>query len=197
MSERNPEDILKELEDDKNRPFDRASILWKVAHGYEKRGHGEKAQRARIEAKAFDLRTEKEQRNKSFPGYFQPWWAISEEQIAEVREFFDEKALSHLANKASTVSNPIHAARFADVAWDFAIRKDPEVAKLAIRKYMDCADLYCAIGWGPDFGAAMKRLALRAILSSKCSLLKEAKDPTPRASSGCLCTPQTPPPYPP
>jgi hypothetical protein len=98
MTERAPEDILKELEDDiTNHRFDRADVLWKVVQGYDKRGDEEKAERARIEARAFELRTK--QRNKVFPGYFQPWWTSSEEQVAEARWFFDEEALSYLAGK--------------------------------------------------------------------------------------------------
>lgn len=175
MTEQSPEDILRKLEDDTtNHHFDRAGGLWKVVQAYEKRGDEEKSEKARIEARTFELRTK--QRNKVFPGYFQPWWASSEEEIAEAQEFFNKEALSYLADKAGTVSNPIHAARFADVVWDLAVPKNPAMAKLAIQKYLDCTDLYHVNGWGTDFGDAIKRAATLAATIHDAELLSAVKE---------------------
>lgn len=101
--------------------------------------------------------------------------AFSEGQTAPPRGFFDEEKLNYLAERARTVSNSIHAARFADVVWDLATSKNPEMARLAIRKYLDCANLYRANKWGTDFGDAIKRAAELANMIRDLDLLATVK----------------------
>jgi hypothetical protein len=176
MSERSPEDLLEELENDvasRRFRFDRARVLREVAEGYEHNGDEDAAEKARIEAAAFELHTR--QKNKAFPGYFQPM-TVLEGQTKPARDFFDEDKLNYLAERARTVSNPIHAARFADVVWDLSTSRNPEMARLAIRKYLYCADLYRANGWGTDFGNVIKRAATLASVIHDSDLLSTVKE---------------------
>ncbi len=174
MTSRSPQYILQELENDvTNRHYDRANVLHEVAAGYERAGDEEKAARLRTEAAAFALSTR--QRERVFPGYYQPWYVSSEGHTMPDKAFFDEDALRHLSERARVVSNPIHAARFADVVWDLASPKDPAMARLAVRKYVECVDLYRTNGWGIDFGDAIKRAAALAAMVRDAELLALVK----------------------
>jgi hypothetical protein len=177
MSERPPEDVYRELEDDVANyriSSGRAQVLREVSEGYEPKGDQIAAENTRIEAAAFELHTR--QTNKAFSGYFQPMIVFSEGHTAPPQDFFDEEKLNYLTVQARTVSNPIHAARFADVAWDLATRRNPEMARLAVRKYLDCANLYRANRWGTDFGDAIKRAAELANMIRDSGLLSTVKE---------------------
>ena len=177
MSERSPEDILKELEEDvvvRRFSSARAGSFREVAEAYDREGDNDRAESARIEAAAFDLITR--QRNRAFPGYFQPMIVFSEGQTAPPRDFFNDEKLDHLTVRAQSTSNPIHAARFVDVVWDLATSKNPEMARLAVRKYLECVALYRTNGWGTDFGDAIKRAAELATMLRDQSLLSTVKE---------------------
>jgi len=175
MTSRSPQDILQELEDDiTNRRYGRAGILQEVASGFQRMGEEEKAARARTEAASLALSTK--QRNRTFTGYFQPWYVSSEGQTVPDKSFFDDDKLQYLSQRARVVSNPIHAARFADVVWDLASPKDPTMARLAVGKYLECVDLYRSNGWGTDFADAIKRAAALAAMMRDSGMLSMVKE---------------------
>jgi hypothetical protein len=143
MPEQSPADLLRNLEDDlvhHRFSSSRAQVLREVAEAYENEGNEAAAENVHIEAAAFVLRTG--HKDKAFRGYFQPMATFSEGQTEPPRDFFNEERLTYLTGRARSTSNPIHVARFADVVWDSATSKNPEMARLAVRKYLDCADLY-------------------------------------------------------
>src|SRR5215208_770987 len=175
MTSRSPQDILQELENDvTNRHYGRADVLHEVATGYERAGDEEKAGNLRAEAATFALSTR--QRGRVFPGYYQPWYVSSEGHTVPDKAFFDGDTLDHLSARARVISNPIHAARFADVVWDLASPKDPAMARLAVTKYVECIDLYRTNGWGTYFGDAIKRAAALAAMVRDVELLALVKE---------------------
>lgn len=173
MGDAAPEKTLKELEGDTSRfRFDRSRHFQDVAKKYEKLGDKSSADKARTEAAAFMLHT----RGDSFPGYFQPLIVFTNGATAPSRDFFNSERLNHLTERAKTSQNPIHSSRFADVVWDLSTKKNPEMARIAIDKYLGTAEIYEKNGWGVEFGEVLKRSAFLASMIHDSERLIKAKE---------------------
>ena len=173
MSEKPPEDLLKEIEGDTSvTRFCRWGIFQKIAEGFARIGDESKAENARTEYAALLLIAE----GNHFPGYFQPFAVFTDEKTSPPREFFDPARLSYLEQRARTSSNPIHASRFADVVWDFSEKKDIEIAQIAIDKYLECAELYKKNRWGLELVEALARGASLSSMINDSQRLAEVKE---------------------
>ncbi len=156
MSAESPTELLRELENDVSRTRDRAQAFRNVAEAFRNADDTTSADGALTEAHAFELYGNAN--SEAFPGYFQPP-IVAEGGITDPpKEFFTQQRLEHLANRARNTNNPIHAARFADVAWDLG-KRDFELAMLAVEKYLECLELCKANGWPREFEEAAKRAA--------------------------------------
>src|SRR5215212_4637875 len=156
MSETLPTRLLRELEEDVSSARDRAQVFRRLAEAFEAAGDASRAEGALTEARAFDLYGN--DNGEAFPGYFQPPVVVAGGPTDPPQGFYTPQRLEHLAERARAASNPIHAARFADVAWDFGMRRF-EVAKLAVEKCLECLELYKMNRGDREFEEAAKRAA--------------------------------------
>ena len=156
MDARSPAELAEEIANDVSQTRDRAEALHRVAEAFDDAGEASCADDALTEARAFELYGD--DKGEAFQGYFQPLAAIAGGTTDPPREFFTPRRLEHLSDHARNTTNPIHAARFADVAWDLGVR-DCGLAKLAVEKYLDCLELYKANLWDREFEEAAKRAA--------------------------------------
>ena len=156
MDARSPAGLAEEIENDVSQTRDRAEALRRVAEAFKEGGDTSRADEALTEACAFELYGD--DKGEAFQGYFQPHAAIAGGATDPPREFFSSRRLEHLSDRARNTTNPIHAARFADVAWDLGVR-DFGLAKLAAEKYLECLELYKANLWDREFEEAAKRAA--------------------------------------
>lgn len=134
---------------------DRTKPLMELAKAAEKLGKADQADHLKTEAAAFYLTP----RGKTFPGYFQPAIVYVDGSTSPARDYFTVERLAWMAKRARETASCVHGAHLADVCWDFALKKDPELARLAFDKYLECANQYWAAGAGLDFGEALKRAA--------------------------------------
>lgn len=156
MNAPSPIGLMEAIENDISQTRERAEALHRVAEAFEGVGDASRAEDVLTEARAFELYGNDS--GEAFSGYFQPPLAFVGGATDPPREFFSNHRLEHLAGRARSTRNPIHAARFADVAWDLGIR-DFGLAKLAVEKYLDCLGLYRANRWDREFEEAAKRAA--------------------------------------
>lgn len=157
MTTENPHDILRELEDDVSRWRKRAPHFHRAADAFEASNQSEAAANARTEARAFELYGSHQ--GGAFAGYFQPVVVITDGVTDPPKDFFTTERLEYLAGRALTSSNPIHSARYADVVWDLAPKKDPEMGRLAAQKYLECSGVYKSNLWDREFEQSVKRAA--------------------------------------
>jgi len=143
-----------------------------IAKGYEEAGEQLRADYARMDAMAFALH---HYNKRSFPGYFQPMMEMTDGRTYPPLDFFTDERLKYYSNRARSTNNPIHASRFADVAWDLSKKKDPDMARLAVDNYMDCATQYKINRWGVEFGEVIKRAVALAVLISDTGRLARLK----------------------
>jgi hypothetical protein len=173
VTEISPEGLFDRVErDTTDYRFDRRNMLLKIADAYESSGDHESAEKLRTESAAFTLCT----RGDAFPGYFQPFVVMTDGTTAPPRTFFNAARLEHLADRARTSSNPIHASRYADVVWDFSEKKGVRMAQIAADAYVKCAELYRGNAWGIEFGEALSRslsLSLMIRDSVRVSAIKQ------------------------
>ena len=156
MNTPSPAELMEEIENDVSLTRERSGALYRVAEAFKDAGNTSRADDVLIEACVFELYAD--DKGEAFPGYFQPPLAMVGGPTAPPREFFSSRRLEYLANRAHRTTNPIHAARFADVAWDLGPR-DFGLAKLAVEKYLDCLELHRANLWNREFEEAAKRAA--------------------------------------
>lgn len=97
----------------------RQSELGKILRGYEELKDTENIERIRTELSAFYLCS----RGNSFPGYYQPAFVMTNGSTSPSLDYFSDVRLAHLSKRASETANPIHAARFADIAWDLSKKR--------------------------------------------------------------------------
>jgi hypothetical protein len=189
LNARSAAELAEEIENDVSQTRDRAEALHRVAEAFEDAGDASRGDEALTEAHAFELRGD--DKGEAFEGYFQPRAAIAGGATDPPRNFFTSRRLEHLSDCARNTRNPIHAARFTDVAWDLGPR-DFGLAKLAVEKYLDCLELYKANLWDREFEEAAKRAARLAHmlrneeLSSKVRESASSSTPgdsTPRGST--------------
>lgn len=173
MDARSPAELAEEIENDVSQTRNRAEALYRVAEAFEDAGDAPRADDTLTEARAFELYGN--DKGEAFPGYFQPRGAIAGGDTDPPRDFFTSHRLEHLSNRARNTPNPIHAARFADVAWDLGVR-DFGLAKLAVERYLDCLDLYKANLWDREFEKAAKRAARLAHMLRNEDLSLKAKE---------------------
>ncbi len=173
MSETLPTRLLRELEEDVSNVRDRAQDFWRLAEAFKAAGDTSRSEDALTEARAFELYGN--DNGEAFPGYFQPPIAVVGGATDPPLGFFTRQRLEHLADRARATSNPIHAARFADVAWDFGMRSF-EVARLAVDKYLESLELYKANRWDRDFEEAAKRAARLAHMLRNEELSSKVKE---------------------
>jgi hypothetical protein len=168
-----PDDLLRELEDNTTKfRYDRFERLEEIAKRYEELGDQSKANDVRNEVAAFMLITS----GRSFPGYFQPLAVFTNEATLPSRDFFTSERLSYLANRARSTKNPIVASRFADVVWDLSLKKDPNMARIAIDRYLQAASTYRKNNWDLEFAEAIKRAAVLGCLIRDSDRLMNIKD---------------------
>lgn len=180
MDAHSPAELAEEIENDVSQTRDRAEALHRVAEAFKDAGDASRADDALTEARAFELYGD--DKGEAFQGYFQPRAASAGGATHPPREFFSSHRLEHLSDRARNTTNPIYAARFADVAWDLGVR-DFGLAKLAVEKYLDCLELYKANLWDREFKEAAQRAARLAhmlrneelSLKVKQHLLKHAR----------------------
>lgn len=154
MSNTSPEELLKELEEDTSRfRFDRGTRFQEIASQYEQVGDHSNAERIKTEATAFMFCN----LGNSFP------------------ELFTPEQLEYLAIRARSSKNPIHASCFADVVWDFSEKKDPEMARIAIDRYLKAAEIFKRNKWGVEFGKVIKRAASLASMIKDSERLEKVK----------------------
>ena len=173
MSETPSLRLLRELEEDVSSVRDRARVFRRLAEALEGAGDVSRAEDALTEARAFELYGN--DNGEAFPGYFQPPVAVVGGATDPPLGFFTPQRLEHLANRALATNNPIHAARFADVAWDFGMRGF-EVAKLAVEKYLECLELYKVNRWSRELEEAAKRAARLAHMLRNEELSSKVKE---------------------
>lgn len=159
MSNTSPEELLKELEGDTSRfRFDRWARFQEIASQYEQAGDHGNAERIKTEATAFMFcNPMTRQLEDSFPRLFTP------------------EQLKYLAIRARGSKNPIHASCFADVVWDFSEKKDPEMARIAIDRYLEAAEIFKHNKWGVEFGEVIKRAASLASMIQDPERLEKVK----------------------
>lgn len=164
---------LKELEGDTSCfRYERSTLLSNIVSKYEKLGNNEEAKNIMYEAAAFMLC----EHGDSFTGYFQPMAVFTSGATVPPREFFSPEALQYLEKRANTTHNPIIASRFADVVWDLPSQKNPKMARLAIDKYLECAEIYMKNLWGVEFSISIKRIVQLATVINDVTRLKLIKD---------------------
>jgi hypothetical protein len=173
MSEESPEDLFKEIEGDTSHTrFARWGIFQRIAEGFERIGDPAKAENARTEFAAFLLLTE----GDHFQGYFQPFAVFTDGHTSPPQDFFDLARVRHLEQRARHSSNPIHASRFADVVWDFSEKKDIDIARIAIDRYLECAELYKKNKWGLELGEALTRSACLSSMIGDLQRIAKVKE---------------------
>jgi hypothetical protein len=155
LNARSAAELAEEIENDVSQSRDRAEALHRVAEAFKDAGDS-RADEALTEARVFELYGD--DKGEAFKGHFQPIASIAGGATDPPRNFFSSRRLEHLSDRARNTHNPIHAARFADVAWDLGLR-DFGLAKLAVEKYLDCLELYKANLWDREFEEAAKRAA--------------------------------------
>jgi len=154
MSHSSFEESFNQIETDTSRSYyERSRVLNELADAYDKTGQGDKARQARTESAAFMLVT----RGRDFPGYFQPFLVMTDGTAYPSKAFFDASRLDHLAARARTSTNPIHASRFADVVWDLSGKGDVEMARIAVDNYLKCARIFRDVRNGIEFGEVLQR----------------------------------------
>jgi len=170
MSEKSPEDLLKEIEGDTSvKRFVRWDAFLEIVKGFERIGDRDKAENARTEYAAFLLITE----GDHFPGYFQPFAVFTDGSTSPPRDLLSPERLRYLEQRARDSSNPIHASRFADVVWDFS--QNIEMAHLAVDKYLECAELYKKNRWGLELAETLARSASLSAMISDTQRLTRVK----------------------
>ncbi|MCK4445293.1 MAG: hypothetical protein KAW09_12165, partial [Thermoplasmata archaeon] len=173
MVDATPEEALAELEEDTSHfRYNRWNAYQKIAEEFENIGDEDGAKRARTEAAAHVLDTE----GDYLPGYFQPRTPFAEGNAIRTHDIFDSERLNYLTDRAMTSSNPIHASRYADVVWDFSEKKNPEMARIAVDKYLESAKIYRRNGWEEEFGKVLIRAAVLSSLIRDSERLTEVKD---------------------
>jgi hypothetical protein len=173
MSGSSPTEMLQEIEEDVSRIRNRAEALGKVAEAFEASGESERAGSVSTEARAFELYGN--HKGEAFPGYFQPPVVLEGVATDPPLDFFTPERLDHLARRARGSANPIHAARFADVAWDLG-KCDPTLAKLAAERHLECLDLYRDNRWGREFEKSADRVARLAHMLKNDALAAKVKE---------------------
>lgn len=107
----------KDLESDTAKyRHDRVQRAFEIAKAYEDLGEKERAEHARMEAVALNL----PHHGGQFPGYFQPVLVLTDGRVDPPLEYFTDDRLRYYSERARQTGNCIHAARFADIAWDFS-----------------------------------------------------------------------------
>jgi len=150
----------------------RQSELGKILRGYEELHDTENIERIRAELSAFYLCS----RGNSFPGYYQPAFVMTDGSTSPSLDYFSDARLEYLSKRASETTNPIHAARFADVSWDLSKKKRTEDARVAINRYIDCAKLYKKSLWGVEYGKSIHRAVKLATIigdTTRINILKQ------------------------
>lgn len=150
----------------------RQTELGKILKGYEELSDSEQTELLRTELAAFYLST----RGDSFPGYYQPAFVMTDGSTSPSLGYFTDTRLDYLSKRASNTTNPIHAARFADVAWDLRRKKQVNDAHLAIDQYIKCAQLYKKNLWGQEYGESIHRASDLAITTNdikRINILKQ------------------------
>lgn len=159
--EQSPERRLQEFESNThNYRFNRDRELQEIANECRATGLQNKGQEILVESTAFKLCTH----GDTFPGYFQPMFVFTDGQALPPLSYFTPERLAYLSLRAIQTKNPIHAARYADVAWDLASQKNIEMARLAIDRYLDCVEVFKRNNWGIEMASALKRAASLASL---------------------------------
>lgn len=149
------------------------SALLQVARDYVAVGEKSLGDKAERQAVAFMLHTGR----GSFPGHFQPMAEFTGGATNPPVEFFSDERLAQYAEEARRAPSPVHAARYADIAWEFSKRKDPAMARLAIDSYVAAAAVYRQNLWGVEYSGALRRgLQLSTLLRDEERLgkLKDA-----------------------
>ena len=174
MSEEvNPDELRKESEEDTSCLCPgRSSLLLKIVDEYERRGNKTEAEDIRAEAAALMLCD----RGDSFPGYYQPMATFTNGATVPSLTFFLTEVLSKLENRAKTSRNPILASRFADVVWDLSAVKNPEMARIAVDKYLECVDIYKDNSWGLELATCIKRSVQIANMINDAQRLTRVKE---------------------
>jgi hypothetical protein len=149
----------------------RQSELGKILRGYEELADKEQIEKIRTELSAFYLCT----KGDSFPGYYQPTFVMTDGSTSPSLSYFSGDRLEYLSKRAAETTNPIHAARFADVAWDLSKNKRIDDAKIAIDRYITCARLYKTNLWGVEYGASIRRSVELTVLIGDINRLKLLK----------------------
>jgi lysyl-tRNA synthetase class 1 len=148
------------------------SALFQVARDYIAVGEKALADKAERQAVAFMLHTGR----GSFPGHFQPLAEFAGGATNPPLEFFSDERLAQYAEAARHASSPVHAARYADIAWEFSKRKDPAMARLAIDSYVAAAAVYRRNLWGVEYSEALRRALQLATLFHDEERLGKIKD---------------------
>jgi len=165
--------LVKELDQDiSHLGLSRCRFFEQVIQKHEKLLDEGAIEKAKAEVAAFALIT----RGDSFPGYYQPLAVFTDGTTFPSRQYFDWGRLEYLAERARCSSNPINAARYADVVWDLSEKKDVEMARFAIDEHLKCAEIYKKAKLGTEFENSLKRAASLSSMINDKSRLAETKN---------------------
>lgn len=81
----------------------------------------------------------------------------------------DARVVNHWIDRAKTITHPVLRARYADLAWDLCVviarmRRDPEMARLAIDAYLASVPSTVLTELHDRFGAALRALDLAVMI---------------------------------